>query len=50
MLILGIFVLLYVYALTGVIVWSKFFRTIPTNGLEERVKQLEEQIQALVFK
>jgi hypothetical protein len=50
MLILLIFVLLYVYALTGVLVWNKFFRNIPTNGLEARVKQLEEQIQALVFK
>lgn len=50
MLILGICVIIYVYALTGVLVWNKFFRTIQTDGLELRVKQLEEQVQALVFK
>ena len=50
MLLLTISVLIYVYALTGVLIWNKYFRTIPTNGLDARVKQLEEQIQALVFK
>lgn len=50
MLILGIFVMIYVYALTGVLVWNKFFRKSNDNGLEARVKQLEEQVQALVFK
>ena len=50
MLIISIFILIYVYALTGVLVWNKFFRTRPTDGLEARVAQLEEQIQALVFK
>lgn len=50
MLILGIFVIIYVYALTGVLVWNKFFRTNQTDELELRVKQLEEQVQALVFK